>query len=177
MKIPNVMLPDGPMPYAGVAATLEQSTVTWSDLKWIREIWKGPIVIKGVHIGDDARRAVDEGAAAVVVSNNAGRELDGVPATIRSLPEIVRAVDGRVEVLLDGGIRRGGHVVKALCLGARAVLIGRAYASRPAHAGDAGVQRAVDILRADIIRTMKLLGVGSIAELNRSYVDIPLSWQ
>jgi len=89
----------------------------------------------------------------------------------------VQAVDGRVEVLIDGGIRRGGHVVKALCLGARAVLIGRAYAYGLAAAGDAGVQRAVDILRADIIRTMKLLGVGSIAELNRSYVDIPLSWQ
>jgi len=89
----------------------------------------------------------------------------------------VRAVDGRVEVLLDGGIRRGGHVVKALCLGARAVLIGRAYAYGLAAAGDAGVQRAVDILRADIIRTMKLLGVGSIPELNRSYVDIPLGWE
>jgi isopentenyl diphosphate isomerase/L-lactate dehydrogenase-like FMN-dependent dehydrogenase len=165
------------MPYADVAAALEQSTVTWSDLKWIREIWKGPIVIKGVHIGDDARRAVDEGAAAIVVSNHGGRQLDGVRATIRSLPEIVQAVDGRVEVLLDGGIRRGGHVVKALCLGARAVLIGRAYAYGLAAAGDAGVQRAVDILRADIIRTMKLLGVASLAELNRSYVDIPLGWE
>jgi len=177
MKFPNVMLPDGPMPYADVAAALEQSTVTWSDLKWIREIWKGPIVIKGVHIGDDARRAVDEGAAAIVVSNHGGRQLDGVPATIRSLPEIVRAVDGRVEVLLDGGIRRGGHVVKALCLGARAVLIGRAYAYGLAAAGDAGVQRAVDILRADITRTMKLLGVGSLAELSRTYVDVPSSWR
>ena len=177
MKFPNVMLPDGPMPYADVAAALEQSTVTWSDLKWIREIWKGPIVIKGVHIGDDARRAVDEGAAAIVVSNHGGRQLDGVPATIRSLPEIVRAVDGRVEVLLDGGIRRGGHVVKALCLGARAVLIGRAYAYGLAAAGDAGVQRAVDILRADITRTMKLLGVGSIEGLDRSYVDVPSHWE
>ena len=177
MKFPNVMLPDGPMPYADVAAALEQSTVTWSDLKWIREIWKGPIVIKGVHIGDDARRAVDEGAAAIVVSNHGGRQLDGVRSTIRSLPEIVQAVDGRVEVLLDGGIRRGGHVVKALCLGARAVLIGRAYAYGLAAAGDAGVQRAVDILRADIIRTMKLLGVTSLAELNRAYVDIPVGWE
>jgi len=100
-----------------------------------------------------------------------------VPATIRSLPEIVQAVDGRVEVLLDGGIRRGGHVVKALCLGARAVLIGRAYAYGLAAAGDAGVQRAVDILRADITRTMKLLGVGSLAELSRTYVDVPSSWR
>jgi L-lactate dehydrogenase (cytochrome) len=176
MKFPNVMLPDGPMPYADVAAALEQSTVTWSDLRWIREIWPGPIVIKGVQIGDDARRAADEGAAAIVVSNHGGRQLDGVRATIRTLPEMVSAVNGRIEVLLDGGIRRGGDIVKALCLGARGVLIGRAYAYGLAAAGEPGVQRAVDILRADLLRTMKLLGCASIAELNRSYVDAPAEW-
>jgi isopentenyl diphosphate isomerase/L-lactate dehydrogenase-like FMN-dependent dehydrogenase len=171
MKFPNVRLADGPMLYADVAAVLEQSTVTWSDLKWIREIWKGPIIIKGVHIGEDARRAVDEGADGIVVSNHGGRQLDGVSATIRALPEVLAAVGGRAEVLLDGGIRRGGDVVKALCLGARAVLIGRAYAYGLAAAGGPGVTRAVDILKSDIVRTMKLLGCDSVAKLDRSYVS------
>jgi isopentenyl diphosphate isomerase/L-lactate dehydrogenase-like FMN-dependent dehydrogenase len=172
MNFPNVRLAEGPMPYADVAAALEQSTSTWADLKWIREIWKGPIVIKGVHIGEDARRAVDEGADAIVVSNHGGRQLDGVHATIRALPECVEAVNGRIEVLFDSGVRRGGDVVKALCLGARAVLIGRAYAYGLGAAGGPGVARAIEILRTDIVRTMKLLGVRSLAELDRSYVDV-----
>ena len=122
MKFPNVVLPgEGPMPYADVGTALEASVVTWADLKWIREAWQGPIVVKGVHIGDDARRAIDAGADAVVVSNHGGRQLDDVHATLRVLPEIVAAAKGQVEVLLDGGIRRGGDVAKALCLGARAV--------------------------------------------------------
>ena len=171
MKFPNVMLADGPMPYADVGLALEQSTVTWQDLTWIREIWKGPIVIKGVHTGDDARRAVDEGASAIVVSNHGGRQLDGVRATIQMLPEVIEAVGGRTEVLLDSGIRRGGDVVKALCLGARAVLVGRAYAYGLGAAGKAGVTRAIDILRADMTRTMKLLGVRSIGELDRSLIE------
>ena len=172
MSFPNVMLADGPMPYADVGLALEQSTVTWKDLDWIRKIWDRPIVIKGVHTAEDARRAVDEGAGAVVVSNHGGRQLDGVRATVEVLPEVIAAVDGRVDVLLDGGIRRGGDVVKALCLGARGVLIGRAYAYGLGAAGPAGVTRALDILRADVARTMKLLGCRTIAELNRSYVDV-----
>jgi L-lactate dehydrogenase (cytochrome) len=171
MSFPNVMLPDGPMPYADVGAALEQSTVTWRDLGWIREIWKGPIVIKGIHTGDDAKRAVDEGADAIVVSNHGGRQLDGVAATIRVLPEVVAAVGGRTEVLLDSGIRRGSDIVKALCLGARAVLVGRAYAYGLAAAGGPGVTRAVEILKTDVVRTMKLLGCPSVAELDRSYVS------
>jgi isopentenyl diphosphate isomerase/L-lactate dehydrogenase-like FMN-dependent dehydrogenase len=171
MSFPNVMLEDGPMPYADVGAALEQSTVTWRDLGWIRDIWKGPIIVKGVHTGDDAKRAVDEGANAVVVSNHGGRQLDGVAATIRVLPEVVAAVGGRTEVLLDGGVRRGSDIVKALCLGARAVLVGRAYAYGLGAAGGPGVQRAIDILKADVVRTMKLLGCKSIAELDRSYVS------
>src|SRR6185295_13986411 len=110
---------------------------------------------KGVHIGDDAKRAVDEGADAIVVSNHGGRQLDGVSATIRILPEVVAAVGGRTEVLMDGGIRRGSDIVKALCLGARAVLIGRAYAYGLAAAGGPGVTRAVEILKTDLTRTMK----------------------
>jgi isopentenyl diphosphate isomerase/L-lactate dehydrogenase-like FMN-dependent dehydrogenase len=176
MKFPNIILPDGPMRYADVATALEQSTVTWRDLGWIRDAWKGPIVVKGVHTEDDARRAVDFGANAIVVSNHGGRQLDGVKATIRVLPEVVSAVRGQVEILLDGGIRRGSDVVKALCLGARAVLIGRAYAYGLGAAGEAGVARAIEILRTDVARTLKLLGCPSVAELDTSYVDVPETW-
>ncbi len=173
MNFPNIILPDGPMPYADVGAALEQSMTCWDDLRWIRDAWGGPIVVKGVHTADDARRAIDGGASAVVVSNHGGRQLDGVAATIQVLPEVVAAVDGRVEVLLDGGIRRGGDVVKALCLGARAVLIGRAYAYGLGAAGGAGVACAIDILRTDIVRTLKLLGVASTDALDGSFVNVP----
>jgi L-lactate dehydrogenase (cytochrome) len=177
MNFPNVVLEDGPMSYADVGAALEQSTVCWADLKWIREIWKGPIVVKGLVIGDDARRAVDEGADGVVVSNHGGRQLDSCNPTLRALPEVVAAVKGRCEVLLDGGIRRGGDVAKALCLGAGAVLIGRAYAYGLGAGGQAGVARAIQILRLDLIRAMKLLGASSVAELDESYVTYPASWR
>jgi L-lactate dehydrogenase (cytochrome) len=150
--------------------------VTWADLKWIREAWQGKIVVKGVHIGEDARRAIDAGADAVVVSNHGGRQLDDVHATIRALPEVVAAVNGQIEVLVDGGIRRGSDVAKALCLGARAVLVGRAYAYGLGAAGEAGVRRAVEILRADLLRTIKLLGCPSTSALDRSYVEIPPEW-
>jgi isopentenyl diphosphate isomerase/L-lactate dehydrogenase-like FMN-dependent dehydrogenase len=171
MKFPNVMLPEGPMPYADVAAALAQSTVCWDDLQWIRKIWDRKIIIKGVQIADDARRAVDVGADAVVVSNHGGRQLDSVWPTIRVLPEVVKAAADRIEVLVDGGIRRGSDVVKALCLGARAVLIGRAYAYGLAAAGAPGVRRSLDILRTDMDRTLKLLGCASVKALNGSYVS------
>src|SRR6185295_1342863 len=141
-----------------VSAALASAAVTWDDLKWIRSHWPGPLVIKGVLTGEDARRAVDEGADGVVVSNHGGRQLDGVAPTLRALPEVVAAVGGRAEVLLDGGIRRGTDIVKALCLGARAVLAGRAYAYGLGAGGEAGVARAIQILKADLIRTLKLLG-------------------
>ena len=177
MNFPNIMLPGvGPMGYADVGAALEQSMVSWHDLRWIRDAWNGPIVIKGVLTGEDARRAVDEGADALVVSNHGGRQLDGVAPTLRALPEVVAAVNGRAEVLLDGGIRRGGDIVRALCLGARAVLAGRAYAYGLGAAGEAGVTRAIQILRDDVVRTLKLLGCASVAELDRSYVDVPADW-
>ncbi len=176
MEFPNVLLPSGPMPYADVGKTLEQSVVCWDDLKWIRDLWKGPIVVKGVHTAEDARRVVDEGASALVVSNHGGRQLDGVPGSIRSLSEVVAAVGDRIDVLVDGGIRNGGDVVKALSLGARAVLIGRAYAYGLAAAGQPGVERAIEILRTGMVRTMKLLGVASVRDLDRSYVDVPVGW-
>jgi isopentenyl diphosphate isomerase/L-lactate dehydrogenase-like FMN-dependent dehydrogenase len=174
-KLENIVIPgQGPMPLMDVGSALGRAAVTWQDLKWMREVWPEPIVIKGVLTADDARRAVDEGAAAVVVSNHGGRQLDGAPATLRVLPEVVAAVNGRAEVLMDGGIRRGSDIVKAICLGARAVLMGRAYAYGLAAAGEAGVTRALEILRADMERTLKLLGCGSVAMLDRSYVDVPV---
>ena len=172
MNFPNVVPPgQGPFPYTDISVALEQTTVTWNDLGWIREAWGGPIIVKGVLTAEDARRAVGQGAAAVVVSNHGGRQLDGVSPTLRALPEVVAAVNDRTEVLLDGGVRRGSDVAKALCLGARAVLVGRAYAYGLGAAGGEGVARAIEILRSDLVRTLKLLGCASVRELDRSYVD------
>jgi L-lactate dehydrogenase (cytochrome) len=177
MKFPNVVLPgQGPMLYADVGAALEQAMVSWRDLDWIRRSWPGPIIVKGVLTADDARRAMDKGAAAVVVSNHGGRQLDGVSATLKALPEVVAAANGRIDVLMDGGIRRGGDIVKAICLGAKAVLVGRAYAYGLGAGGGPGVARAIDILRADVVRTLKLLGCASIKSLDRSWVDVPSTW-
>jgi isopentenyl diphosphate isomerase/L-lactate dehydrogenase-like FMN-dependent dehydrogenase len=171
-QLPNVVIPgQGVMPLQDVSSSLAHGAVTWEDLSWIRKCWPGPIVIKGVLTGGDARRAVDEGAVAVVVSNHGGRQLDGVPATLRVLPEIASAVNGQAEVLMDGGIRRGSDIVKAICLGARAVLIGRAYAYGLAAAGEVGVARALEILRADVERTLRLLGCPCLAALDSSYIS------
>jgi L-lactate dehydrogenase (cytochrome) len=176
MSFPNIVIDGAPMGYADVGAALEASMTSWQDFKWIRDAWGGPIVAKGVHTADDARRAVDEGAAAIVVSNHGARQLDGVAPTIRVLPEVVQAVQGRTEILIDGGVRRGSDIVKAICMGARAVLIGRAYASGLGAAGQAGGERAIAILRSDIIRTMKLLGVSAIKDLDASFVEVPSEW-
>jgi isopentenyl diphosphate isomerase/L-lactate dehydrogenase-like FMN-dependent dehydrogenase len=176
-RLPNVVVPgSGPMQLIDVAAALATSVVTWEDFKWLRGAWPGPIVVKGVLTGDDARRSIDVGAAGLIVSNHGGRQLDGVSATLRALPEIVKAVNGQIEVLMDGGIRRGSDIVKAICMGARAVLVGRAYAYGLGAAGTAGVHRSMAILRADLLRTMKLLGCRSIADLNPSYVNVPKDW-
>ena len=177
MKFPNIVIPGkGPMLYADVTAVLEQSTVTWEDLKWIRQAWNRPIVIKGIHTGDDARRAVDEGAEALVVSNHGGRQLDRVAPSLQILPEVVTATGDRIEVLLDSGVRRGSDIIKALCLGARAVLVGRAYAYGLGAAGEAGVSRAIEILRIDLVRTLKLLGCASVGDLDQSFIDVPSDW-
>ena len=177
MTFPNVVLPGtGAMLYASVGPALEQSVVTWADLDWIRQAWPGPILVKGLLTGEDARRAVDAGVDGIIVSNHGGRQLDTVAATLRALPEVVDVVRGRIDVLVDGGIRRGSDIVKALCFGARAVLVGRAYAYGLAAAGETGVSRAIEILRADLVRTLKLLGCESVAALNRQYLDIPVDW-
>ena len=177
-KLENIVIPGkGPMELLDVSASLAQSAVSWADFPWIRQLWNGPIVVKGILIADDARRAVDEGASAVVVSNHGGRQLDEVYPSIRALPEVVAAVGNQTEVLMDGGIRRGSDVVKALCLGARAVLVGRAYAYGLAAGGYEGVKKAIQILRDDFERTMRLLGCPTIAELNASYIEYPSSWK
>lgn len=176
MSFPNIVLPEGPMRYGDIAAQLAAAAVSWSDLAWIREAWGGPIVVKGVHTADDARKAVDAGADAVVVSNHGGRQLDGVAATLRVLPEVLEAVGRQVEVLVDGGVRRGADVAKAVALGAKAVLVGRAYAYGLGAAGREGVAKALEILRTELERTLKLLGCPAVAELDRSYLGEPLAW-
>ncbi len=171
-RLENIVVPgQGPMKLVDVATALVDAAVTWDDLKWIRRVWPGPIVVKGILTAEDAERAVEEGAAAVVVSNHGGRQLDSVPATIRALPEVVSAVNSRTEVLMDGGIRRGSDVVKAICLGARAVLVGRAYAYGLAAAGYPGVVLALEILRSDVERTLRLLGCPSVSALGPSFVE------
>ena len=170
---PNIVVPgSGPLQAVDVAAALESAQVSWTDLKWIRQLWSGPIVMKGVMTVDDAKRSVDEGAQGIVVSTHAGRQLDGVAGSLRVLPGIVEAVGDKTEVLFDGGIRRGADVVRAMGLGAKAVLLGRGYAYGMAAAGDAGIERAIEIFRADIIRTLKLLGCPSISQVDSSYVTV-----
>jgi isopentenyl diphosphate isomerase/L-lactate dehydrogenase-like FMN-dependent dehydrogenase len=177
-KLENIVLPgQGPMELIDVTAALARAAVTWNDLRWLRKAWPGPIVVKGVLTADDARRAIDEGAAAIVVSNHGGRQLDGVSSSLGALPEIVAAVNKQAEVMMDGGIRRGSDIVKAICLGARAVLVGRAYAYGLAAGGYAGVTKALSILQTDVERTLRLLGCSSVAELNGSFVKVPNTWE
>ena len=171
--MPNIVSPErGVLRVRDAHSAMKREAFSWGDMQWIRALWKGPIVIKGVLSADDAKRSLDHGAAAVVVSNHGGRQLDCVPASLQILPEIVAAVDGQAEVLMDSGVRRGTDIVKAICLGARAVLCGRAYAYGLATGGEAGVTRALDILRGDLERCLKLLGCSSLSALNESYVRI-----
>ena len=146
---------------------------SWDDVAWLREQWGGPMMLKGVTRVADAKRAADIGLTAISVSNHGGNNLDGTPATIRLLPAIADAVGGQIEVLLDGGVRRGGDVVKALALGARAVLIGRAYLWGLAANGQAGVENVLDILRAGIDSSLLALGRSSVTELTRKDVVMP----
>jgi L-lactate dehydrogenase (cytochrome) len=147
--------------------------VSWSDLDWYRSIWRGPMAVKGVLSPEDARLAVDHGIEAVIVSNHGGRQLDGAPSPVAVLPEIVDAVAGRAEVILDGGIRRGADVVKAIALGARACMVGKAFNYGVAAAGQAGVEKAIDILQTEIDRTLALIGRPTLADLDRSAVRTP----
>ncbi len=149
------------------------SPFTWADIEYFRSRWPGRLAVKGVLGGADARLAVDAGADGVIVSNHGGRQLEGAPATIRVLPEVVEAVGSSAEVLLDGGVRRGTHVVKALALGASGVFIGRAYLYALAAGGQPGVEHMLDLLRTEMSRTMTLLGCRRVADLGPDWVDPP----
>ncbi len=145
----------------------------WEDFRWMRDLWPGPILVKGVLSGDDARRAVDVGAAGVIVSNHGGRQLDGAPPTINALGEVVAAVRDDAEVIVDGGFRSGSDVVRALALGAEAVMVGRPWAFGLAAAGEAGVAKVLALLRADVERVLRLIGCPSVGELHPGYLGPP----
>ena len=151
----------------------DPAALTWEDVAWLRSLTKLPIILKGILTPEDAVRGVEAGAAAISVSNHGGRQLDGVPATIAVLPDIVEAVGGRAEVYLDGGVRRGTDVLKALALGARAVLVGRPVLWGLATDGEAGARHVLELLRDDLALAMVLAGRGSIAAIDRSLVTVP----
>jgi L-lactate dehydrogenase (cytochrome) len=143
-------------------------SATWERLDWLRRLWDGPLAVKGILSADDAREAVRRGADAVYVSNHGGRQLDGSPATLDALPRIVEAVGDRAEVLLDGGVRRGDDVVKAVALGARACFVGRPWFMGLAAAGQDGVARMLDVMARDVDRTLALVGVPRIGDVDAS---------
>lgn len=153
-----------------ISAQFDQ-TVTWKEIDWLKSIWPGRMAIKGILHPQDARLAVEHGVDAVIVSNHGGRQLDGAPSAISALPGIVEAVDGRAEVLMDGGIRRGSDVVKAMALGARGCLIGRAGLYGLAANGEGGVTRVIEILKKEIDVTLALLGQPDITKLDRSAIS------
>ena len=179
-KVPDLTAPNladagGPAPtfFAAYGEWMQTPLPTWDDVAWLREQWGGPFMLKGVMRVDDAKRAVDAGVTAISVSNHGGNNLDGTPAPIRALPAIVDAVGGQVEIVLDGGIRRGSDVVKALALGARAVMIGRAYLWGLAANGQAGVENVLDIMRGGIDSALLGLGHSSVHDLSPDDLVIP----
>ena len=155
----------GILEQAATLSRLIDPALSWDDVAWLRGRWKGRLVIKGILHADDALRARDAGADAIVVSNHGGRQLDGAPSTVSVLPEIVDALAGSLDVLLDGGVRRGTDIVKAIALGASGVMLGRAYAFGVAAGGEAGVARVIDLLRGEIDVTLALMGISSVDEL------------
>jgi L-lactate dehydrogenase (cytochrome)/glycolate oxidase len=175
LTVPNLPVGGAPAPtFFGAYGQWAQSTPpSWEDVAWLRSQWTGPFMLKGVTRIDDAKRAVDAGVSAISVSNHGGNNLDGTPATIRMLPGIANAVGDQVEVLLDGGVRRGGDVVKALALGAKAVMIGRAYLWGLGANGQAGVENVLDLLRSGIDACLLGLGHSSIADLTPDDLVIP----
>jgi L-lactate dehydrogenase (cytochrome)/glycolate oxidase len=175
LTVPNLGRPGEPLPtfFEAYGRWMQSPPPTWDDVDWLRREWGGPFMLKGVTRVDDARRAVQLGVDAISVSNHGGNNLDGTPATIRALPAIVDAVGGEVEVLLDGGVRRGGDVAKALALGARAVMIGRAYLWGLAANGQPGVENVLDILRAGLDSAVLGLGHSSVDQLSRADLVVP----
>jgi len=175
LTVPNMVSGDEPAPtfFQAYGEWMQTPPPSWDDLRWLRHRWDGPFMLKGVMRVDDARRAVDIGATAISVSNHGGNNLDGTPASVRALAAIVDTVGDSVEVLLDGGIRRGSDVVKAVALGARAVMIGRAYLWGLAANGQPGVENVLDILSSGIDSALLGLGRESVSELERADVLIP----
>src|ERR1700736_2635181 len=163
----------GPAFFAAYGEWMGTPPPTWEDIAWLGELWGGPFMLKGVMRVDDAKRAVDTGVSAISVSNHGGNNLDGTPASIRALPAIADAVGDQVEVLFDGGIRRGSDVIKALALGARAVMIGRAYLWGLAAAGQAGVENVLDVLRGGIDSALMGLGRASVHDLVAEDILVP----
>ena len=180
MRPPELRVPNqgrrgepGPPFFAAYGEWMGTPPPTWEDIAWLRELWGGPFMLKGVIRVDDAKKAVDAGVSAISVSNHGGNNLDGTPASIRALPAIAAAVGDQVEVLLDGGIRRGSDVVKAVALGARAVMIGRAYLWGLAAAGQPGVENVLDILRGGIDSALMGLGHSSVHDLSPDDILVP----
>jgi heme/flavin dehydrogenase (mycofactocin system) len=176
LTVPNMVpSPGDPAPtfFGAYGMWMQSPMPSWEDVAWLREQWDGPFMLKGVMRVDDAKRAVDAGVTAISVSNHGGNNLDGTPASIRALPAVADAVGDRIEVLLDGGIRRGGDVAKALALGAKAVMIGRAYLWGLAANGQAGVENVLDLLRDGLGSAMVGLGRSSVADLSRTDVVVP----
>ena len=175
LTTPNMALPGQKPPtfFGAYYEWMQSELPSWEDVAWLRGQWNGPFMVKGVSRVDDARRVVDLGASALSVSNHGGNNLDGTPAPIRALPAVVDAVGDQIEVLLDGGVRRGADVVKALALGARAVMIGRAYLWGLAAEGQAGVQNVLDVLRGGIDSALLALGKADVSELDRDDVVAP----
>lgn len=169
--------PDGrPMPMFEAFGHIYKETPRWEDIAWVRRHWDATLVIKGVLTAEDAKRAVREGVDAIVVSHHGGNVLDGSRPTLRALPEIVDAVDGKLEVLLDSGVRRGTDVLKALALGAKAVLLGRAYVHGLLAAGEPGVRKMLDNIRLQTVEGLSFPGPKSIHDLDPSYLDLPAKW-
>ena len=176
LTVPNMVATPGeqaPTFFGAYGMWMNSAMPTWEDLAWLRSQWDGPFMLKGVMRVDDAKRAVDAGVTAISVSNHGGNNLDGTPASIRALPAVAEAVGDQIEVLLDGGIRRGGDVAKALALGARAVLIGRAYLWGLAANGQAGVENVLDLLRDGLGSAMVGLGKPDVGDLSRADLVVP----
>jgi pre-mycofactocin synthase len=175
LTVPNMTIPPAPAPtfFGAYGEWMQTPPPSWADVAWLREQWDAPFLLKGVIRVDDAKRAVDAGVSAISVSNHGGNNLDGTPATIRALPAVAEAVGSQIEVLLDGGVRRGSDVVKALALGARAVMIGRAYLWGLAAGGQAGVENVLDVLRNGIDSALLGLGKSAVGELEPGDLVLP----
>jgi heme/flavin dehydrogenase (mycofactocin system) len=175
LTVPNMALPGEQAPgfFGAYFEWMQTPLARWEDIAWLRETWDGPFMVKGISRPDDARRAVDAGVTAISVSTHGGNNLDGTPGAIRSLPGVVDAVGDQVEVLLDGGVRRGSDVVKAMALGARAVMIGRAYLWGMAANGERGVQNVLSVLRSGMNEALMGLGKSSVHDLTREDVLVP----